>query len=475
MNKLSRITIGLSLVLVFSSIKAQTVSPVDFMRLNPYQMIANPATDLPYRCVFSFPMLGNIGMDLQNTSLRYDNLFEFNAEGRPTIINLRKFANSIKEDNYLGLNTDIDVFTFYHRLGKGMMTFDWSVKSQFGLGYNDGLFKLLAYGNSAFVGEDHPVKINLNVNERVYQEFALGYQRKVNEHLSVGGRAKLLFGLADVTTDVCEAKLFTDADTYALRLEENVAMKAALPNAIYVDENGIMKTDGPLKVDDLFGNLGFGLDLAVEYRINKHFSAVAAIQDLGFIQWDKNNVSLTSNINDAGQFYDDGGFLFSGLDVEQLQLISSDELYRKQFLDTLQQYFQLELSPLEKYNTALNTNILLRGNYDVNACNRFSVQLQGCFLNNDLRPAMTLAYSGSFFKMLDVCATYTMVKNGFDNLGIGLGCKLGAFHIYMTSNNVINFFKPLNTNITNLRFGIVFNILGKNNRIVESGSPELQE
>ena len=180
-------------------------------------------------------------------------------------------------------------------------------------------------------------------------------------------------------TDAFNAELFTDSDTYALRLKEHALVKAAMPNAVYVDESGKLKGDGPFSVGELFRNPGFGIDVAVEYRFDEEFSAAAAIHDLGFIHWGKNNLSMTSQLNDVGQFYDNGSFLFSGLDWEQIQLISSDELYREQFLDTLKQYFQLELAPLEKYNTALNTNILLRGNYDLDDQNRFSAQVQGCF------------------------------------------------------------------------------------------------
>ena len=49
--------------------QAQEVSPMDFMRYNPYQMNANPATDLPYESVMSI-IIGNIGLDIQNLTLR---------------------------------------------------------------------------------------------------------------------------------------------------------------------------------------------------------------------------------------------------------------------------------------------------------------------------------------------------------------------------------------------------------------------
>ena len=457
MKKLYRYLGVAVLTLVFGALEAQTVSPVDFMRLNPYQMNANPATDLPYESVMSL-VIGNIGLDVQNTTLRYDNLFEFDAQGRPSTVSLTQFANSLKEDNFLGFDADMDFFTLYKRPKKGLVTINYGVKVQGDAKLNDGLFKLLGYGNGAFVGEDHPVKVDMDVNAMAYQEFALGYQINVNERLSLGGKAKLLFGVVDVETDAINATLITDADSYALRMKEDIALRLAMPNAVYVDKNGNLKGNGPFSVGELFRNPGFGLDFAAEYRFDEKFSAVAAVRDLGFIHWGKNNIGVTGQVNDAGQFYDNGDFLFEGMNIDQLQRVFSDEWYRERFLDTLQQYFQLDFSPLTKYNTMLNTNLLLRGNYDVDAHNRFSLQVQGRFMGSGFRPAATLAYSGSFFRMLDVCATYTVMPNSYDNIGLGLAGNFGTFHIYLTTNNIIGCFKPLNASSLNAQVGIVFNL-----------------
>ena len=475
MNKVFRFVAVFAVMLTVVSVRAQEVSPVDFMRLNPYQMNANPATDLPYESVMSL-VIGNIGLNVDNTGLLYDNCFDFDAQGRPEIINLRKLANSMKEKNFLGLNVHVDLFTLYRRLNKGMLTINLGVKAKADAKYNDGLFKLAGYGNGAFVGEDNPVKVNMNVNAVGYQEFAVGYQRNITDQLSVGGKAKVLFGIANVATDVIDAKLFTDADSYALCLQENVGVHAALPNVVYINEAGELRGDGPFGLGDLFRNPGFGIDLAAEYRFDERFSAVAAVHDLGFIHWGKNNISMTSKINDMGQFYEDGDFLFNGLDWEQLQLITSDLEYREFFLDTLKQYFQLEFSPFEKYNTALNTNLLLRGNYDIDAHNRFSVQAQGCFLGSGFRPALTLAYCGSFWDNLNVCATYTMMPGSYANFGLGLSAMIATCNIYLTTNNIIGCFNPLNSRNVNAQVGIVFNLFREDRHTIdESGKPEYLE
>ena len=454
MNKLIRLFVVVALVLTATLTHAQTVSPVDFMRMNPYQMKANPATDLPYESVMSL-LIGDIGIDVQNTTLHYDNLFEFDADGRPSTVNLRQFANSLKENNFLGLDAHADFFTLFRRLKNGMLTINYGLKAQSDAKYNRGLFDLLGYGNGAFVGESNPVNVKMDVNAVAYQEFAVGYQINVTDQLSVGGRAKLLFGIGNVTTDVFEAQLLTDPNTYALRLRENIAMRASMPNAVYLDDEGRLKSDGRFSVGDLFHNPGFGVDLGAEYRFNEQFSVVAAVNDLGFIHWSNNNFSMKGAVDEIGQFYDNGDFLFNGLDWEQLQSISNDETYREQFLDTLKQYFQLDCALLGAYNTSLNTNLLLRGNYDLDANNRFSAQVQGQFLGTGFRPALTLAYCGSFFDNLSVCATYTAMPNSYANFGLGLGAMIATCHIYLATNNIVGCFNPLNNPGFNVQAGIV--------------------
>ena len=347
MKKLLRNIALMAAVFAIASVRAQEVSPVDFMRMNPYQMKSNPATDLPYESVMSL-VVGNIGLDVQNSTLRYDNLFEFDAQGKPTTINPRKFANSLRENNFLGINLNVDLFTLYRRLNRNsMLTFNYGVKTQADMKFNDGLFKLLSYGNSAFVGENNPAKVDLDVNAQVYQEFAVGYQRNITEQFSVGGRAKLLFGFANITTEAFDAQLFTDADSYALRLMENVAVRAALPMAVYAHE-GELLTNGPFKVGQVFRNPGFGVDLAAEYRFNDRFSAVAAVHDLGFIHWGLNNLEMKSKVNDAGQFYDNGAFLFDGMDID----LFADQNYLNHFLDSLQRYFDLSFTSMEKTSSS---------------------------------------------------------------------------------------------------------------------------
>ena len=231
----------------------------------------------------------------------------------------------------------------------------------------------------------------------------------------------------------------------------------AMPKVIYINEDGELKTNGHFRMVELFRNPGFGIDFGAEYRFNDRFSAVAAVHDLGFIHWGFNDIAVSGQINDAGQFYDGGGFLFNGMDADQLQLVISDESYRELFLDSLQRYFRLQFSSVDKYATMLNTNVLLRGNYDLDAHNRFSAQLQGKFYGSGFRPALNLAYNGYFYDKLDVCVTYTMMPHSYDNIGLGIGGRFfKTCQVYLTTGNVVGFFNPLNTSGMSVNLGVVF-------------------
>ena len=187
---------------------------------------------------------------------------------------------------------------------------------------------------------------------------------------------------------------------------------------------------------------------------------------------------MNGKINDAGQFYDNGSFLYDGLEGDQLELVISDENYREQFFDSLQQYFNTEITPAERYNAMMNTNVLLRGNIDITPCNRISAQVQGRFLGSGFRPALTLAYCGSFFNNLNVCATYTVMPGSYDNIGFGLSWMIATCNIYLTTNNVIGCFKPLNAGGMNAQVGIVFNLWVPERRYVKqpkNSEPEPEE
>ena len=463
MKTLSKTLMVLTTVLAVASAKAQSVSPVDFMRLNPYQINSNPAVDLPY---YSYGMfaIANFDVSITSNSLRYKNMFEFDAQGCPEFINFVKLSNSLKDHNDLAYNLKENILSAGFRLDVGFLSVSYDLRSQGVMTFDKNLFNLMANGLSDYVGESHPFSTKMNMKMQAYQEFSVGDQLNVTKQLSLGARAKLLFGAANVNMNDLSLKIVSNPDNYAIRIYENIDTYVNLPSPLRFEE-GVFMTNGYFKLGTLFSNPGFGIDLAVDYQINDDFNLVAAVHDLGFIRWKGNAQHLFGNINDAGQFYDDGSFFFSGLDIDELQRIVSDKYYRELFMDTIKDYFRFDSENVAGYTTMLNTNILLRGSYDITAQSRVSAQLQGYFRGDSFCPAMTLAYNGSFNNMFDICATYTAMKSSFTNFGIGVAGNFAPFHIYLATNDIIGLVSPMNAGGFNAQFGIVFNFREQNNGV----------
>ena len=449
-------------ILAFVSLvaNAQNVSPVDFMDSNPYQLRNNPSAVMPYDSHVSVA-IGNICGDFRNLDFRMKNLFGYDASGRPSVIDLKQFANSLNPVNSMNSAFDMEVLGIGRKSHYGYVTYSHRLRFQSACNYSDDLFQLAASGNAAFVGENNPVDMKMDMNLMAFQEFALGYQICPVKNLSVGGRVKLLFGAAEAKTEACNVKLYTDSETYALRLCEDMAVRVASPMPFHVADGEMAFNNSRFDVGDLFCSPGFGVDLAASYRINEKFSVTAAVNDLGFISWNKTGVMLNGQIADQGDFYDDGDFIFQGLDVNDIQKLVSDEAYREWFVENLDHYFDFASEYMDSYTTMLHTNFLLRGTYTLNEKHRFVAQMQGYCSGLGFRPALTLAYNANLNKHFDLCATYTMMRKSFDNLGLGVTCNLKFFHVYVATNNIIGCFSPLNTSGLNFQAGIFFTVKDK--------------
>jgi len=448
MMKKIKICLVVVMLMIAAGLKAQETSPVTFMRLNPYQTNVNVATDLPYYCYFS-PGLGNFEMNVQYSHLSIRDLFRSEFD-------LSKLLDIIEDDNYIAINMNHNLRSLGIRAGDGIISYNHNFKIRGYASFNYSLFKLLAFGNMAFLGEENPATVKLDWDTQAYHEYALGYQTNVTDWLSIGVRAKLLFGIADLTTDAFDVSLYTDPDDNTVFVKEDVALRFSLPRLFQL-EDGHMTANGPFGLSDFYHNTGFGLDLAASFQLGERFNLAAAVNDLGYIRWRENNMQLTGDLNNEGQYVEEGVLAFHGFDAEHLELFFTDSEYRSAIMDTLGDCLDFQTSVTGTYKTKLPTNFLVRGSFDLNKSNRFIAQFQGCFRGDSFRPAFTVAYNGCFFNIIDLCGTLTMMRGSIATVGFGVGFKFGAFQMYAASSNFLN----LNIGgekARNYQAGIVFTI-----------------
>lgn len=455
MKSFNKWLVAVALMMAATALKAQDTSPVAFMRLNPYQTNLNVATDLPYYAYFS-PGVGNFSMNVQYSSLGIWDLFR-------SEFNLKKLLDLLEDENYINASFSHNMGCLGVRAGNGVISYNHNFRVNGYANFNYCLFKLLAFGNMEFLGEDNPANVKFDWDTQMFHEYALGYQFNATDWLSLGFRAKLLFGIVDLSTDALEMSLYTDPEDNTVYFKEDVLLRFSLPRMFQL-EDGSMNANGPFGLSDFYHNPGFGVDLAASFRIGERFIVTTAVNDLGRIRWKENNMQLTGRLSEDGQYYEEDALAFNGIDADHLKLFFSDKEYRRAVMDTLSDCFDFQTVNTGEYYTKLPTSFLVRGSFDLNECNRFIAQFQGCFRGDGFRPAFTVAYNGCFFNKIDLSGTCTMMKGSLLTLGMGIGFKFGAFQMYAATSNLFN----LNVGgqkVRNYQAGIVFTIgqVEKNN------------
>ena len=149
----------------------QALDVTHFMRISPFQHNDLPSSSTIYNGYFSLPT-GNIHAGLNLGAIRYSNLFETNAEGYPTVLTATRFVNSLSDNNYLGLDLNMELLGLGFRIKeKSFMSIDYRLRGNVDLKYSRDVLGLPIYGNMAYV--DEPADLNLDLNVNLFQEIGI--------------------------------------------------------------------------------------------------------------------------------------------------------------------------------------------------------------------------------------------------------------------------------------------------------------
>lgn len=289
-----------------------------------------------------------------------------------------------------------------------------------------------------------------------YSEYAIGISKEVIPGLTIGGKLKIYYGIAN--TSISNLKLdwkVSSADTsnYAYTINAGGKFHSSLdlkplhdsagnfsgiyPEILYKIFHGQVYT-----AKDIFNknNFGLGVDLGAIYKLNNMFEFSASVLDLGFISWRNFPLSLTIA---------DKQFVFSGLDIGKYLGEKSifDILKNPNTSDSLTQGIQKDLldtlisiaRPIDdtnKYTTALNTKLHFGAAYSPNDWFSAGIVYNGLFFNKKLISSYTLSTDLMFWKGWSFSVNYTIFKNSFNNLGLGLSWKIWFFQTYLFLDNI---------------------------------------
>ncbi len=298
MKHTKRLAILLATLSIFSvALQAQGLRSALSSENYLYRHQVNPAYGNQKNYI-SVPVVSNMGISaFSNTSL--DKFIFENENGKETTffdqsIDRTSFLNGLEDHSKLGFNLDMTLFSAGFHMGKGYGTLELNLRTNFHLGIPRDLFAFMKDG-AQHDNTSYNIS-NSEVGARSYAEIALGYSRPINDNLRVGGKVKLLGGIAYAKANIETLKAqygnshagmddIINGNVGVWDIKLDGYMEAAAGGEFEKDREGYMAGyDASAK----FNGFGLALDLGAVYDMKDlvpGLTVSAAITDWGFINW----------------------------------------------------------------------------------------------------------------------------------------------------------------------------------------------
>ncbi|MBO4778906.1 MAG: hypothetical protein J5588_10505 [Bacteroidales bacterium] len=468
-----------SLLLVFQ-VSAQVDNTMYFMDRLPQSSWINPAQSPD--CKFHIgglliPLFGQLPPSMMfslNIPIDYNDVI-FHGEGEysdslitplhPTA-NFDDFLKKLRKVNNFSTELQLDFLNFGFKAGeKSYVSFDLSERMFFNFGLPRSLIEFAAKGNDVVREADFT---GLGVNVMDFHQFAIGYKREFSKKFSLGFRAKMLVGVADVHTKSSHLVLTTAEKTNYMRVESEYTVSTNVPLEVKLDEEGYVEDISMQSFDDQSvgslikqygvstGSYGFAMDWGFASDINSSLSCYFSIEDLGFIDWKRNAASFS--------LYDEDSMRFEGVKVNDLDAGNFENVVN---LDSIVGNFN-EITYTEgDYRTWLPTKFYLGAKYKFAKRASLGALAKFELLPHSVRPSITLSANFKPFKFTAATISYSYLDGNFNNLGLGFTVHPGCFQWYLVSDNLLGAaLFPANTRSVGVRMGcnLVFGCVKKDNK-----------
>lgn len=438
-----------------ASLKAQEISTLYYMDRIPQMSLMNPARQPVCNFYLNMPGISDINMNIGNNSLTYNDVIMDSPVNDSLITflhpdaNIDDFLNTLEPKNSFFTQFSTTLFGFGFRAGESYFSFHAREKSSLKFSYPRDLITFITKGN--IKGEETDLS-NLNLYTNHHLEYSFGYSGKIDQDLNFGVRVKYLNGLANFQTRESKLRLYTSEQADSLSLTSDIALQGTGPLEVATDSLGFVEdvnTFNP-KVNDLFKNPGFAIDFGANYQLMDDLEISASVTDLGFINY----------TNYAHQYTINGQFSYTGIDVSSEFQEDADTDPAGDLLDSLRGATKVNYSEAG-FLHFLGPKIFVGGNYELTRKVDFGFLSRTNFFGGDVNQSFTLSANTRPIPGVSFSASYSVMNRAFNNLGLGVGLRLGPLQVYTVSDVVSAGLWPGHTKAFNLRFGLNF-VIGCN-------------
>ncbi|TDP01633.1 DUF5723 family protein [Flavobacterium sp. 245] len=435
----------LGLLLQFSCFSQNKEVLYNFTTI-PQSSLVNPGADVSYKFYFGFPVLSGVSLNTGSSSfsaydLFADNGVDFNAK-------VRDVVNKSSRNDKVVTNEQLEIFSGGFRVGgresRSYISFGLYQEFDFFMYMPKDLAILALDGNKDYIGRMFHLD-DLNVKAEVLSVFHVGFHKKLNDKLVLGGRAKLYSSGANAVSTHNSGFIYTNQEPgtpnlYNQIISSNLELKTSGIAPFTKDEyDGNIAED--IAHNTFFnGSLGLGLDAGVTYYLKENLQVTASVIDLGFVKQSKDIETLTykgtyqyQGANPDFMNPDDPENVFD----EFKKAIPRDTLYNK----------YTTWRPTKIYTSVEYSFGKSRSNEDCNCKeqakdrykNAAGIQFFAMSAPREPLVALTAFYKRNIFEKLDLKATYTFDTFSSTNIGLGLSGTIWKLNIYALANNVLEY------------------------------------
>ncbi|HPD96155.1 MAG TPA: DUF5723 family protein [Tenuifilaceae bacterium] len=425
-------------VLVCSSTYAQQDNTLFMMHNIPQSNFLNPAIQINCLRYVGVPMLSSFHFNANSTGFSYGDISQGSA------IDVRALVSQMHGWDYLSGEVHYTPVSFgfmYDRYR--YFSFAWTERIETKLFVPRKLVSLFANGNTQYVSNGLKTS-NPGLNAFYYREFSIGYSKKVQKDLMLGVHAKILFGLAGITTRRNPVSMDINPLTYNIDAKWKPEVNTTYPLSVSTDAQGNVNNISlsgfsPLSFFMNFGNQGLAFDFGFIKEKGK-ITYSGSILDLGFIWWHKNTT----------RFVNSGHFVYRGATTDD---INNPSDYISELGDSISN--QVKFSYNKKgYLTFLNPKVYFGATYPVHPQINVGGLIRAEWYPG--RPVVGATLSATVFgvKGGSLALTYSAMNGSFMNIGFGVGWGGEKFQFYTTTDNFMVAFFPEKARNANLRFGL---------------------
>lgn len=421
------------------------------------QRNAHNAAFAPDRGYFTLPLVGNTSFSTSgNTSL--GQLLFKTDDSLVTIFDTSVSADAalsgLNAINSLGFSNTLSIIGFggYSKNKQNFRSLDINLRTSMSV---DAPYELFEFIKEA--PEQSSIR-DLNFSIESYAEVALGYSRPIGDRLVVGGRVKLLAGLANISLNIDKMDVTLSADEWMADATGSLDLNAS---GVSIETSTNDEGDEIYDLSDITMDLsstagmGMALDLGATYKLLDNLTLSLAANDIGFIKWKSENNTSASVSNN---------FSFSGAslsvnsdgDVEELDSVNFDDLeFVAEESKGTTKWLQGNINAGAEYS-------LLGDKLSVGAI--YSIRMW----NYGTEHAITTAATFRPLRWISLAASYEMSNNQANAVGLAANVTLLGFLNLYAATNVLNStmtpqYIPIDQTAVSMSFGLSF-AFGKGER-----------